>query len=261
LFKKVDGRLQARDLPHCMPVWRRELHAKHGFFDEAACGTSADWEFWLRAGEGGAGFLMVDEPLGVFLRHPSCYSRRDETQTDRDAAIAERYRHLLNGNTHGVPVGRPVNGDYLRRLHREGAALELIVQLAVRTLAEETADTTSRDRLVRELTGLPSAQDLEPLCDLGRTRGAALRQRLHAFIEGLARLSWGTDAAAVSPTAALPVFKGVCVDVLELTGNPEWLATYARLLGASGDGPGEQALLRALNLWNRSLDRRASDRG
>ena len=31
------------NIPHCAPVWRREIHIKHGYFDESRYGSEADY--------------------------------------------------------------------------------------------------------------------------------------------------------------------------------------------------------------------------
>jgi hypothetical protein len=53
LFKHGPDGLTSRNLPHCMPMWRRRLHARVGDFDEKRYGPSADWAFWLLAGRSG----------------------------------------------------------------------------------------------------------------------------------------------------------------------------------------------------------------
>jgi hypothetical protein len=50
--------LVPHNIPHCMPVWRKAVHDKFGYFDEPRFGTFADWAFWLKVTKGGEkGFL------------------------------------------------------------------------------------------------------------------------------------------------------------------------------------------------------------
>lgn len=50
--------------PH--PMWRRELHALHGWFDGRYV-VAGDYDMWLRFAEHRP-FLHVDEPLGLYVR-------------------------------------------------------------------------------------------------------------------------------------------------------------------------------------------------
>ena len=58
------------NLPHVMPMWRKEIHEKVGFFLEAypSCG---DWEFWLRSTFLGLNFKRLPETLGVYYFNPN----------------------------------------------------------------------------------------------------------------------------------------------------------------------------------------------
>ncbi|MBR9650066.1 glycosyltransferase [Thalassovita aquimarina] len=70
------AKLVPHNMPHCMPVWRRSLHDRYGWFDEARYGTFADWAFWLKAlRDGGYGWLNP-EPLGYYFVNPTSHNRR-----------------------------------------------------------------------------------------------------------------------------------------------------------------------------------------
>lgn len=57
------------------PMWRKDLHAQYGYFDE--CLESAgDWEFWLRISEAEK-MLHLNEVLGLYLRSPKGIENRD----------------------------------------------------------------------------------------------------------------------------------------------------------------------------------------
>lgn len=77
LFRSQGGALLSRNLPHCMPVWRKSLHTYVGDFDEKLYGPSADWAFWLQASTKDAGFYFESEPLGLYLKSEGGYWQRN----------------------------------------------------------------------------------------------------------------------------------------------------------------------------------------
>lgn len=126
-----DANTRSRNLPHCMPVWRRTLHGAHGLFRENLFGPSADWEFWLRAGMGGAAFYLLSEPLGLYLKAPQSYWSTAAEGKDFDSRILEVYQR----NSQQMPLedrysGQPLaletvelhyfahNGAYFGLFHR-----------------------------------------------------------------------------------------------------------------------------------------------
>ena len=50
-----------------MPMWRRSLHEKHGYFD-MEFRSAGDYEFWLRLSKAGVQFHHLREVLGIYLR-------------------------------------------------------------------------------------------------------------------------------------------------------------------------------------------------
>lgn len=149
LFREQGGLLLSRNLPHCMPVWRKLLHATVGDFDEGLYGPSADWAFWLRAATKGAGFYLVPEPLGVYLRTDAGYwqrnsgglqkSRFDEGIVDELGALAHGkvatgYRHRPLSLQLALVQRRVETGDVLDGL---GYLLEVCTEEPVEGL--ETA--------------------------------------------------------------------------------------------------------------------------
>lgn len=75
-----------------MPMWRKSLHQKFGYFDESlqVCG---DWDFWLRLAKGGCKFYYIAHPLGVYMRRKDSITYRDRTLSlaERDL-VKERYQ-------------------------------------------------------------------------------------------------------------------------------------------------------------------------
>ncbi|MDT9206618.1 hypothetical protein, partial [Limnospira sp. PMC 1243.20] len=78
------------------PVWRRELHEKFGYFDEKTYGASADWEFWLRCGLGGAMYFLNNQVLGVYYMNDLSYGRTRPLVRELEKRIFDRYVQYAN---------------------------------------------------------------------------------------------------------------------------------------------------------------------
>lgn len=97
LFADSGQGLVSRNLPHCMPLWRRSLHGWVGDFDESRYGPSADWAFWLKAATRGAKFHLSAEPKGLYLRDQNSYWRRNAvpgTVSAHDKGIVDEFGWL-----------------------------------------------------------------------------------------------------------------------------------------------------------------------
>ena len=87
--KYHDGRVVVRNIPHCMPVWRKELHQKFGYFNENCGGPTADFEFWIRCASKGEVYKNTNRPLGVYYYSDvTTYSARQANTLDE---IIEKY--------------------------------------------------------------------------------------------------------------------------------------------------------------------------
>ena len=64
-----------------MPMWRKNLHNKCGFFDETYK-SAADWEFWLRCSFAGEKIKDVKEIIGLYYFNPKGLSTIDQGQTN-----------------------------------------------------------------------------------------------------------------------------------------------------------------------------------
>lgn len=86
-------------LEHCfigpMPVWRRSLHEKYGFFDEEMR-SAGDYEFWLRLAFAGEKFLHTKRCVGAFLSHSDSASMREPLRSIWETARA-RSRYNKQG--------------------------------------------------------------------------------------------------------------------------------------------------------------------
>jgi hypothetical protein len=78
---------QCMNFPHCMPVWRRSLHERHGAFDENRHGTYADFALWLKAVTDGARFVHDSTPLGLYHVDPRSHNRRHANQVAWDEIV------------------------------------------------------------------------------------------------------------------------------------------------------------------------------
>lgn len=63
--------------PHCMPMWRKDLHDRFGYFNEEYM-TASDTDMWLRACKGGANMQFVNEVVGLYYENPNGISTNKE---------------------------------------------------------------------------------------------------------------------------------------------------------------------------------------
>lgn len=75
-----------------MPVWRRNLHEKYGFFDEGML-SAGDYEMWLRLAAAGEKFLHTKRCVGAFFSHKASASMRQPLRSTWETARA-RSRYL-----------------------------------------------------------------------------------------------------------------------------------------------------------------------
>jgi len=68
-----------------MPMWRKSLHDKHGYFleketllngEEYKYQVTSDYEFWMRLAKGGEKFYHIKQVLGAYLRHENNLEHR-----------------------------------------------------------------------------------------------------------------------------------------------------------------------------------------
>jgi hypothetical protein len=69
-------KLKAHNLPHCMPVWRKQLHDIYGFFEEKRYGTYSDWAFWLKVTKAGERGYLNPAPLSYYYINLNSHNRR-----------------------------------------------------------------------------------------------------------------------------------------------------------------------------------------
>jgi len=64
-------------LPGPMPMWRKSMHKKYGYFNEIFK-SSGDWEMWLRAIRKGAQFKKIPGVCGLYYANPAGISTDKE---------------------------------------------------------------------------------------------------------------------------------------------------------------------------------------
>ena len=70
-----------QNLPHNNPMWRKNLHGRFGYFNQAYT-IAGDWDFWLRCAFGGAMFKKHPEILGIYYPNPVGMSSNPEHESD-----------------------------------------------------------------------------------------------------------------------------------------------------------------------------------
>lgn len=142
LIKQTGAGQQPRCVPHCMPLWRRGLHAWYGGFRESLYGPCADWEFWLRAGSAGCWFGHLRQPLGLYLKRPDSHWRANPESESFNRRVIDHY------GSDALDLPLAPNAFWLRDFRESvrcgdwlGAALTLIVQggAALRGIPEDSA--------------------------------------------------------------------------------------------------------------------------
>ena len=64
--------------PHCMPMWRRSIHDRFGYFNEDYL-TASDADLWLKAAKGGSRMKKIDDTVGIYYHNPTGRSSNPET--------------------------------------------------------------------------------------------------------------------------------------------------------------------------------------
>ena len=84
-------------LPGCMPLWKKSLHEKAGFFNENYK-HAGDWEMWLRAVRNGANFKKVNGTHGLYYVNPDGLSTSEKmhsTRFEEEKQIFFEYKEIF----------------------------------------------------------------------------------------------------------------------------------------------------------------------
>lgn len=84
--------LSPHNIPHCMPVWRKDIHSRFGFFNEEKYGTYADWAFWLLVFRtmGQVGWVHSGTH-GFYFINPHSHNRRYKEHENWHRVIEEEF--------------------------------------------------------------------------------------------------------------------------------------------------------------------------
>ena len=82
-------------LPGPMPLWKKSIHEKCGFFDEDGCDFADDWDMWLRAVNNGSKFKKTNKIVGLYLKGGRSQQDKNIKQAKEEAKIFYKYSHLF----------------------------------------------------------------------------------------------------------------------------------------------------------------------
>ena len=85
-------------LPGPMPMWRKRLHEKVGFFDEVNHDFSDDWDLWLRAVNAGCTFDKIDRVVGLYMEGGRSQWENNIDQRIEEADIFFKNSHIFGQN-------------------------------------------------------------------------------------------------------------------------------------------------------------------
>jgi len=85
------------------PMWRRDLHARYGYFD-AEFTIAGDYDFWLRI-SAHEQFLHLDTVLGLYLRNLGGAEYRDPARSSRETQNARSRNWPVSWGTMPMPGG------------------------------------------------------------------------------------------------------------------------------------------------------------
>jgi len=121
LEDKENPRLTPHNIPHCMPVWRRSLHDRFGWFDEVRFGTYADWAFWLKALEGGNAGWLDPAALSFYYVNPTSHNRRGANLEKFHRAVEEAFIPSFQARLdRKITQPKALPSDTPRKLHLMG---------------------------------------------------------------------------------------------------------------------------------------------
>lgn len=255
LFRQLGAGLASRNLPHCMPLWRRTLAGWVGDFDEALYGPSADWAYWLRAATRGAGFYFDATPLGLYLKDDNSYWRRHSAAgaiSPHDAAIVAAYGALAAGDSE-VPeaVRRPLSLELAMLENRisAGACLDALTYLLV-LWSDLSGSLSERARSLLLRFGQRHFGSGFTAEFFARFVALVIQDRHLALFCALVDLVHSSAFEAGGEILRGRVGRGLslaAVDWLECYRDPRGMLLLAFIAGRGGDGAREQALLKRMH--------------
>jgi len=83
--------------PHCMPMCRKRIHEKYGYFEEGYK-VASDGDMWLRCAIGGSKIKMINHPVGLYYHNPEGVSTNPiklKESIDEVAEMRKKYIKYL----------------------------------------------------------------------------------------------------------------------------------------------------------------------
>ena len=169
LYRVRDGIVKSHNFPHCLPVWRTALMPVNGSFNEKDFGSSADWEYWLRAAQRGSVFAHLEEPLGLYYIAPASYWRRNPKAHQYEDNIRRKYfRSDLSHRPQEAQLAGFRVKDALAA-HGDGRYLEAFL-LLWRLACDLEMETLAGERLHTLVAFMATSYGIEGLEVLARGR-------------------------------------------------------------------------------------------
>lgn len=179
------------------PMWRRDLHARHGYLDETFL-SAGDYEFWLRLVAGGEQFLHLPEVLGLYLLNPAGneHGQRDTSNQEAETAVrrywqAEWGERPSYGGTCFAPVEKGARADPAQ-LHPLGA--QPLVSIIV--------PTHNRPDFLKDALNSILAQDYPHWEAIVVNDGGASVEKLAAGLDAKGRIRYVAHATNFGQVAA-----------------------------------------------------------
>lgn len=250
LVKQTPDGLVPHNIPHCMPVWRRSLHLTWGYFCESAFGPSADWEFWLRCGEGGARFGHVPEPLGLYLKAEDSYWQTHSGGEPYTRRILDRYGAPAGEGSGRLPDRESSNWPAPAELLREGALVELLASLMIasREIRHRDGSEAERERLdavAGEYLGVSGFSQWAAEWSPEARQGTYRDDEFVRHVIELVRLQHPDRLGLGRAQLDMPAMSGVLADLYAMTRDLRALIVLAWLAGRTESRSGqEERLLR-----------------
>lgn len=247
-----NGTYAPNNIPHCMPLWRRELHVRFGFFHEREFGPSSDWEFWLRCGIGGARFYLHPKPLGLYFRSAGSYWRRNSNGERFNRRILDVYLGYCleeNASTCGLPFGRSLTCAELDRMEKAGAWFDLFARLACFALRGAPVNESARkliDHYAVRHFGIEKFCATISVPAVHRGNGAPTAKQIFEC----ALYCLAESKHVLSETRIARTWLWLCMDYYELCGCDDGLVAMAYIYHVRGERTEAWRLLR--QAWMRS---------
>ena len=107
--------------PHNAPAWRKELHSKHGLFDDSYA-SAGDYEFWVRIALNNAAFFKASNTFAAYYLNPEGLSTKPGGPGLQETLqIRNKYLPVLNKLQENI-----INVNEIPSLFRSGKSADEI---------------------------------------------------------------------------------------------------------------------------------------